>query len=211
MNFWTSDPHYWHNNVITYCKRPYTSIEEMNEALVENFNKIVGRDDHTFIVGDFSLAFRAVETYVNRLNGTKSLVAGNHDFCHPAHKKSRTPENRQKWTDKYLECGFDEVYIEHKFVLKNGVYVRMCHLPYRDASEEQNHAKHRPEDDGTILLCGHVHEKWKVRYTEAGTAMVNVGVDVWDYKPVSEDELCELFLVTNGDLMDTFTYKDLKS
>jgi len=43
-------------------------------------------------------------------------------------------------------------------------------------------------DDGeSILLCGHVHDKWKVKGRQ-----INVGVDVWNYAPVSHEKILKL-------------------
>jgi len=47
-------------------------------------------------------------------------------------------------------------------------------------------------DEGKVLICGHVHEKWQTRYSENGTLMVNVGVDANDLNPVSLEELIEI-------------------
>ena len=52
------------------------------------------------------------------------------------------------------------------------------------AEYDDKFAKWRPTDDGRWLLCGHVHEKWKIQ-----GRMINVGVDVWDYKPVPVTEI----------------------
>lgn len=209
MIWFSSDQHFYHTNVIKYCNRPYKTVEEMNEALVHNWNQVVGQDDEVYVIGDFSMAFRSVELFTHRLLGTKHLICGNHDFCHPTHKKSRSPENRQKWIDKYIECGWDSVRVEHKMILKNGVEVKLCHLPYHDPSstyDDGRFTRHRPADEGHPLLCGHVHEKWKTKHVgesvsmtpgcrAAGSGMVNVGVDVWDMKPVSEDQIIALMEV----------------
>jgi calcineurin-like phosphoesterase family protein len=52
-------------------------------------------------------------------------------------------------------------------------------------------------DNGRILLCGHVHEKWKIKVSEKGTPMINCGVDVWDFKPVSIDQIMEIVKANN--------------
>ena len=51
--FWTSDSHYFHNNILKYCNRPFGSVEAMNEALVANWNSVVKPDDHVYHLGDF--------------------------------------------------------------------------------------------------------------------------------------------------------------
>lgn len=202
--FFTSDPHYFHANVIKYCNRPFPDVEKMNIGLVKAWNSVVGKDDIVYILGDFSLAFRPVEIFPNMLNGTmKYLIPGNHDFCHSYNKKSRTPENHAKWIGKYNENGL-EVLPEHSTLDIPGVaVVNMAHLPYTNIGDvrldavESGHdkyAKFRPIDDGRVLLCGHVHEKWKIRKSPKGSLMINVGVDVWDMKPVHIDEVKRIIL-----------------
>ena len=51
--FFTSDTHFNHANIIKFCERPFGSIEEMNEALIANWNRVVGKDDIVFHLGDF--------------------------------------------------------------------------------------------------------------------------------------------------------------
>ena len=51
--FFTSDTHFYHANIINFCKRPFANVETMNEALIENWNAVVGVDDIVFHLGDF--------------------------------------------------------------------------------------------------------------------------------------------------------------
>lgn len=69
-----------------------------------------------------------------------------------------------------------------------GRKVLVCHLPYRgDSKDTDRYLAFRPIDEGKWLLCGHIHEKWRQQQR-----MINVGVDVWDFAPVSEETLVEL-------------------
>src|SRR5271166_5248346 len=84
MAIWfTSDHHFGHKNIITYCNRPFDSVDEMNEALVVAWNNLVKLDDTVYYVGDFSLKPALMEQFAPRLHGKKILIAGNHDGCHP--------------------------------------------------------------------------------------------------------------------------------
>lgn len=82
MIYFTSDPHYGHANVIRYCARPFRDVQEMNEALINNWNSVVTQDDTVYVLGDFSLGFSEVERYSSRLLGKKFLIPGNHDKLH---------------------------------------------------------------------------------------------------------------------------------
>ncbi len=80
--FFTSDTHYGHvnkkgNGIIQFAERPFNSIEEHDEKLIQNFNSIVGKNDLTYLVGDF--AFKNHLKYLNRLNGKIILIRGDHD------------------------------------------------------------------------------------------------------------------------------------
>lgn len=53
--YFTSDTHFYHSNIIGFCKRPFKNVEDMNETLIENWNRVVGQDDIVFHLGDFCL------------------------------------------------------------------------------------------------------------------------------------------------------------
>lgn len=186
--FFSSDHHFYHNNVIRYCGRPYDTVEEMNEDLIKRWNSVVSPEDTVYYLGDFSLAFRPVETITKRLNGKKFLVPGNHDFCHSYHKRSLKPDNRVQWIRKYEECGF-HVTPEVIVNVWNEKLFKLCHLPYsEDWMEHDKYKYFRPKKETEhYLLCGHVHEKWKMLDN-----MINVGCDVWNYTPVSLEQIEEL-------------------
>jgi len=161
----------------------------MNEKLIWNWNNVVQPEDTVYYLGDFSLAYRPVEVVTPRLNGTKYLVPGNHDFCHTYNKKSRKPENHQKWIEKYQENGWVVLPEQNTITFDEIGQVKLSHIPYDSYLDnyDDKFEKWRPENDGTWLLCGHVHEKWKTF-----GKMINVGVDVWDLKPVSILQIKEL-------------------
>lgn len=54
--WFTSDLHFGHKNIIRFCDRPWNSVEEMDEALINNWNSVVGDDDIVFDLGDFAFA-----------------------------------------------------------------------------------------------------------------------------------------------------------
>ena len=77
MIYFTADQHYGHTNIIKYCNRPFSSIEEMNRALIRNHNAVVSKNDIVYHLGDFS--FRQHSHYLKDLNGRHILILGNHD------------------------------------------------------------------------------------------------------------------------------------
>lgn len=178
--FFTSDEHYGHRNIIHFSKRPFASIEEMHGELVSRHNAVVSPYDEVWHLGDFAMDDRLVPAILPKLNGTHYLVCGNHDRCHPCHKKHEAAKR------KYLLWGFRAVWVDG---LIDGF--RVCHLPYRGdtvtearPNGEERYVEHRQRDDGRVLLHGHVHELWKLRGN-----MVNVGVDQWGFAPVRQEQL----------------------
>ena len=123
-----SDTHFNHGNVIKYCNRPFASVDEMNERIVENWNGCVARHDRIYIIGDF--AFSRHLDFINRLNGQKHLILGNHDSMTSA-----------------VEARFCSV-SQMKEIKVGGRRIVMCHFPLRTWNDSQF---------GSILLFGHTH------------------------------------------------------
>jgi calcineurin-like phosphoesterase family protein len=178
---WTSDLHFGHANIIRYCHRPYAGVREMNQDLVTRWNDTVGLDDEVWVLGDVAMGpIEESLELVRRLNGRKILVAGNHDRCWSGygHKADR-------WIETYRRVGFDEILQGWVPVTIGGVDALACHFPYEgDSQDEDRFVPSRPPDEGRLLLHGHVHDRWRVNGRQ-----VNVGVDVWDYRPVTDDEV----------------------
>jgi calcineurin-like phosphoesterase family protein len=158
--FFTSDTHFYHESVIKFCNRPYGSIEHMNEELIKNWNSVVNDKDHLWFLGDFSFGtYQQTEDVLNRLNGIKHLIVGNHD--------------RNGRTDKLFNRDWNKWFVDSHdyFRLKvDGEKLVLCHFPL--ASWER----------GYVNLHGHWHStpgncssKWMQH---------DVGVDMNNYTPV---------------------------
>ena len=79
--FFTSDTHFGHANIIRLCNRPFKDVEEMNEKLIENWNKVVPEDGTVFHLGDFAFGGSALwNSVIPRLNGQIYLIIGNHEI-----------------------------------------------------------------------------------------------------------------------------------
>ena len=75
--FFTGCTHFGHANIIRLANRPFSSVEEMDATLVENWNKTVRKNDLVYHLGDF--AWKGGANIQHRLNGEKAWVRGNHD------------------------------------------------------------------------------------------------------------------------------------
>ncbi len=179
MTTWfTADLHLGHRNIIDYCKRPFDGVESMDRDLVERWNEVVHDEDTVWILGDFALGkLRETLPLAGELRGRLILLTGNHDRCWVGHGR-----RAQGWSDRYLEAGFAEVHHGTATIQIASTQVRLCHFPYRgDSHRRDRYLAHRPTDDGAWLLHGHVHDRWG----QSGR-MINVGVDVTDFRPISE-------------------------
>lgn len=189
--FYTADLHLGHVNIISFCSRPFASVGEMNEAIIDNWNACVSKYDRVYILGDLVLG-KLDETLplVELLNGTKFLVPGNHDRVFPQQQGRKPP--RAEMFALYESVGL--TLLPPQVTDLNGW--TLCHFPdiedelhaTRDAQAQRpdRWAAWRPRTPrgGEILVHGHVHTAWKVRGNR-----VNVGVDMWDFYPVHENQI----------------------
>ena len=79
MRFFTADTHFYHEGVIAFDKRPFDNIEEMNEALIANWNNVVTKRDIVYHLGDICWHPSKTKGILERLNGQTHLIKGNHD------------------------------------------------------------------------------------------------------------------------------------
>lgn len=182
----SSDSHFGHANIIRYCHRPFDTVEKMNEYMVKIWNETVSEDDLVIYLGDFSLSFKPVEQYALRLNGEKYLVPGNHDKCFPFSENEFF-----EWAAQYEIFGFKFLGVGHQFWFNyKGKKIGLCHFPPRPSDEELlkfslRFIEYRPKDPFyDLIFHGHVHEKEKEWKSSKGTPLINVGVDVHQFKPI---------------------------
>ena len=164
MNWFTSDLHINHTNILQYCSRPFSSVKEMNDALVQRWNERVKDEDTVYVVGDMFLGRPEDATpVVKSLKGRKILILGNHD------RSRRT----------MLECGFNETWQRKSLSLVDGRTALLCHKPLPSSTI----------DYVAMQVHGHRHSGPIVSGKK-----VNVCVDLWDYRPISEEEICAVKL-----------------
>jgi calcineurin-like phosphoesterase family protein len=157
MNTWfTSDHHFGHHNIIENCERPFSSVAQMNAAMIAAWNGVVAREDTVYYLGDFAMQAQLVAEILPQLNGTKILIADNHDRCHPKIGSAK------RFLQPYLDAGFTSVNVELQMEIA-GQNVLLHHFPYRAETEpRQKYYGQRPVDNGGWLIHGHVHNRWKL-------------------------------------------------
>ena len=72
-----SDTHFFHSRIIEYCNRPFQTADEMNFALIKNWNSVVSDNDIVYHLGD--VTWKRCDEILSVLKGKKELILGNHD------------------------------------------------------------------------------------------------------------------------------------
>lgn len=176
MIFFTSDTHIAHFNIIRYCDRPFTSLDEMSAKLIENWNNKVGPNDTVYHLGDIGCGSknRTVD-FFNQVNGKVILIKGNHDR---RRQELKWPELQSRFEDI---LPYYELVVQDKDI-RGGQLIVLFHY------QILNWKSYRY---GSYHLYGHTHQK-----DPRGHAVnsLNVGVDAHDFYPVSYDEIRRLML-----------------
>jgi len=162
MIYIISDTHFGHSNIIKYSERNFLTLQEMNDTLIENWNKTVSKKDTIYHLGDFAFGkgnfsshLEYVEYLVGKLNGKKILIKGNHD---------------NKSTGWYIGRGFD-------IALDDGIILEERYLLTHKPMSLENKC-------GFINIHGHTHQN-----NVCGNKYYNVSVEQTNYTPISLDRL----------------------
>jgi len=173
MNWFSSDLHLNHNKDFIYKPRGFSSIYEMNETIIKNFNKVVAADDNLFLLGDIFLGFpeEGIKLF-HQLPGNIYLIWGNHDT-----------EHRKELMSFYYKAtplGYADI-LKYK---KHHLY--LSHFPSCTTNFDDYN---RPLQQRTLCLAGHTHSK--ELFEPCGS--YNVAVDAHNCYPVSIDTILEDF------------------
>lgn len=164
-NTWfTADFHLGHANIIHYCNRPFATVEEMDQAIVERLNASVKRDDVLYFLGDFCMGGeQRIFAYRRRIHCKKIFaVPGNHD------KQACKSKEEFSWLDNLAE------------VSVHGQPIVLCHYALRVWNRSNR---------GSWHLYGHSHG----RLPEAPNSFsMDVGVDTHNFRPWHYDEIADI-------------------
>ena len=153
--YFTSDHHWGHAAARSFYRRPFSSLSEMDEQMIDRWNSVIRPRDEVWHLGDFAVrqSSERVASLMGMLHGQKHLIVGNNDDA--------TVTSCAAWrsVQAYAELTVDGT----KFVL--------CHYPFRTW---------RDMDRGSVNLHGHSHGRLKPLPRQ-----FDVGVDVWDFRPVT--------------------------
>lgn len=184
MNYFTSDIHFWHKNIIKFCNRPFSSLEEMNETIISNYNSRVTPEDTCYFIGDifFCHKYEAIDL-LSKMNGNKILIIGNHDG-------SKT---------RMLDIGFSEVHDSLELII-GGFPVILNHYPwFMPPTESGAYTKRSKQQEfrkGVFLVHGHCHSTPETKFRKNS---LDIGVDGNNFMPYSEEEVAALIKIVDED------------
>ena len=165
MTIWyTADTHFGHDNIRRFCKRPFMSAAQMDAAMLENMWKVVKPEDQLWILGDFAFGSKSKDrAYIEHI--FNQLPGAEHHLVIGNHDHQPTLDLPWNSASHFVE-------------LRDGPQNQLntlCHYPMIT----WNHARR-----GALQFFGHVHECWR-----GSRNSVNVGVDVWDFMPITYDDI----------------------
>lgn len=181
MIYFTSDRHIGHNNIINMCQRPFNTIKEHDNAIIANHNKKVSDSDTVYDLGD--VGFRCSAWYITecirQMNGKCIICLGNHEKpLRQAYKKGLLDDLLKNGKLEIIggeNAIYDNAISTYKMLTIENQKIFIGHYALRTWPNSFR---------GCIMLHGHSHgnlpELKKVK-------SFDVGVDVWDYAPVSFD------------------------
>ncbi len=163
--YFTGDTHFCHKNIIIYCNRSFTNTHEMNQFIINEWNKTVGEKDIIYHLGDFAWRnLKSAEEILKQLKGRKFLCIGSHD-------------------KKMLKlAGYFEEIRESFLININGQYIFLSHYLHKIWPKSHH---------GSWHLFAHSHFGMNA-YAEQEGKLLDVGVDGHNFRPWSSDEIIEI-------------------
>ncbi len=175
--FFTSDSHFGHRNIINYCKRPFSSVEEMNETLISNWNNTVNDDSVIFHLGDICSGGSSTwNTILSRLRGHIHLILGNH--CTKNYRNSYS---------QYFDSVQEQltITIDKKTIILTHFPLLCYHGTWGTEQNCWNLHGHTHICKNKSANTGKDFERMKLAFP----TQYDVGVDLNNYIPISFDEV----------------------
>lgn len=165
-NFYISDLHFFHKNIIRLTGRPYSSIEEMHEDFINRWNSEVTQNDTVYILGDVAFKFPdeiLLFKILRQLRGHKILIKGNHEEC-------------LKY--KLIRDCFEKI-ADYMEIEDEGKKVILFHYPMEDWNGKYK---------GSVHLFGHIHNNFSAIHGDIENR-INVSCEVLGYTPRTLNDL----------------------
>ena len=166
-------------------------IVQHRELLAHNWDRVVGRDDTVYVLGDIAMnPKKGAFDWFRERPGKKILIAGNHDEVAGFRSKGLNARMRPEWADTF------ETITDFAFLKIGGHRVALSHYPYDGEGDREFEGgdrllEVRLRDEGVPLLHGHTHGRHQAHTSLKGTPMFHVGPDAWDMELVPEATIIE--------------------
>lgn len=154
-----SDTHFFHNNIIGYCQRPFNDVVDMNETMIRKWNNVVGKNDYVYHLGDVFIGGndKARSELLYALNGKLRLIVGNHDEALLMSPLLHKRFDKAMYWKGFAEGNFTATHVPHNLDRLR---------------------------DGVFNVHGHIHNA-----LEADDHYINVCVEHRNYTPVHMDQI----------------------
>lgn len=182
QRLYIADPHFGHEGVIRMNNRPFSSIDEMDRVMIDNWNSVVSQEDEVYIIGDFMFRSRhAPNYYLDQLRGKKHLVLGNHE----------------RWTNQINLADYFESVSQIKEITDLDRHLVLCHFPLAEWARYFR---------GSMHIFGHIHNTrtspaFQFYCTQPN--MLNAGVDINHFIPVTLNQL-----IVNNEAFRQLNFQD---
>lgn len=190
MSIWfTSDSHYNHSRILSHANRPFSSIEEMNEALIKNWNSKVSAKDTVYHLGDFIMGNEPEDaiSFILRLKGKIKFIFGNHDKA--LRRLHRGFEFCRVWNKIEFLGDLKTIKIDDQKIVLSHYAMRVW---------DSRHY-------GSWNLYGHSHGTLT---NDSNSLSMDVGVDCHNYSPISLEEVKVIMSKKNFVPMDKNARKE---
>jgi calcineurin-like phosphoesterase family protein len=165
--FVTSNQQFGRPSAIKAYKRPFHSVDEMNNALIEAWNSVVSPEDIVYVLGNFAWDPEIAEKTINALNGDIVVISGEFDKA-----TAEISELLSLTSIDYLYNSIEE-HPEANIV--------MSYWPLLDWPGKAR---------GSYSIIGHPNKKYKTNHK---TRIINCSCDNWEFKPIEATKLIDLF------------------
>ena len=165
MIYYISDTHFGDERIMRLAMRPFDSVSTMNDYIIQKWNNKVSSRDEVYILGDFAVSDGVALAILQRLNGHKHLIIGNHD---------RILANALSYFESTCDI---------KKIIDKGRSVVLCHYPL---------LSYENSIYGGYQIFGHIHNNTADMATDIQKLLprsLHAGIDVNDFEPKTLDEL----------------------
>lgn len=171
--YFSSDHHFYHSKILTYCNRPFKCASEAAEVMLERWNSTVKSNDSIYYLGDLAFLSKSqMKRFVPKLNGKIHIVQGNHDY----YVNKPGIAERFEWVKNYFDLTIQDPEAKGGKQL-----IVLCHYPL---------LSWRNMSYWTWMLHGHCHSS--INNVNEKIKRLDVGVDNFNFYPVSYEQVKQI-------------------